>query len=336
MSILVVDDSEDSRLLIQRFLQEEGHRDFVMAGSVGEALRLLAVDAPPTPSPVELVLMDLQLPDIDGIEGCRRISGDPRLRDLPVIVVTASRENQNLPAAFEAGAVDYLLKPVNPLELGARVRSALRLKREMDQRKQREAELIETTYKLAAAKSELHRLSTVDGLTGLTNRRRFDELLDQEWKRSSRDSTFLSVILIDIDAFKPYNDRYGHLAGDECLKKVAVTLRDAVNRAGDSVARFGGEEFVAILPATDSAGGQSVAEAMRRAVESLNLQHEASPAAPRVTISLGVATGILDESVAPAALINAADQALYESKKAGRNRVSTRLLERPSRGTGRR
>jgi diguanylate cyclase (GGDEF)-like protein len=331
MTILVVDDSEDSRLLIQRFLQEEGHREFLMAGSVPEALGLLAADAPAPPSPVELIMMDLQLPGPDGIEGCRRISADPRLRDIPVIVVTASKEHHNLPAAFQAGAVDYLLKPVNPLELGARVRSVLRLKREMDQRKQREAELIEATYKLAAAKSELQRLSSLDGLTGITNRRRFDELLEQETKRSTRDATFLSLILVDIDAFKPYNDRYGHLAGDECLKKVAVALRDSVQRAGDAVARYGGEEFVAILPATDGAGAKAVAEAMRRAVESLNVEHAASPAGSRVTVSLGVATGILDEKAVPAALIDAADQALYESKKAGRNRVSTRLLERGTR-----
>jgi diguanylate cyclase (GGDEF)-like protein len=332
MTILVVDDSVDSRLLIQRFLEQEGHRHFLMAGSVPEALKLLAADAPPPPLPVELILMDLQLPEIDGIEGCRRIAGDPRLRDIPVIVVTASIESQHLPAAFQAGAVDYLLKPINPLELGARVRSVLRLKREMDQRKERESELIEATYRLAAAKSELQRLSALDGLTGITNRRRYDEMLDQEWKRAAREGTPLSVILADIDHFKPYNDHYGHQAGDDCLKRVAQALRDAVQRPGDLVARYGGEEFVAILPGTDSGGARSVAEAMRRAVSDLAVDHAASPTASIVTASLGAATVVPDETSAPAALVAAADEALYESKKGGRNRVSFRILEVSSQG----
>src|SRR5437868_9165984 len=131
MAILVVDDSVDSRLLIQRFLEQEGHREFFMAGSAPEALRHLGADGgPPPPEPVELILMDLQLPGMDGIEACRRISEDPRLRDIPVIVVTGSTENTNLTAAFQAGAVDFLLKPISAVELAARVRSALRLKRE--------------------------------------------------------------------------------------------------------------------------------------------------------------------------------------------------------------
>lgn len=332
MTILLVDDSVDSRRLTQRFLEQEGHRHYLMAGSVPEALRLLAADAPAPPLPVELILMDLQLPEIDGIEGCRRICGDPRLRDIPVIVVTASSESQNLPAAFQAGAVDYLLKPINPLELGARVRSVLRLKREMDQRKKRESELIEATYRLAAAKSELQRLSALDGLTGITNRRRFDEQLDQEWKRAARDGSPLSVILTDIDHFKAYNDHYGHLAGDDCLKRVAAALRDAVQRPGDLVARYGGEEFVAILPGTDSAGARAVAESMRRGVADLGIDHAASPTHSKVTSSLGAATIVPDETSVPATLVAAADEALYESKKAGRNRVSFRILEVSSQG----
>jgi diguanylate cyclase (GGDEF)-like protein len=332
MTILVVDDSVDSRNLIQRFLEQEGHRHFLMAGSVPEALRLLAPDAPPPPLPVELILMDLQMPEVDGIEGCRRISGDPRLRDIPVIVVTGSSESMNLPDAFQAGAVDYLTKPINPLELAARVRSVLRLKREMDQRKEREAELIEATYRLAAAKSELQRLSTLDGLTGITNRRRFDEQFEHEWKRAAREGAPLSVILGDIDHFKAYNDRYGHLLGDDCLKRVAGALRDAVQRPGDLVARYGGEEFVAILPGTDSAGARSVAETLRRAVEGLKLDHEASPTSSHVTCSLGTATVVPDEGAASATLLAAADEALYDSKKGGRNRVTFRILEASPQG----
>lgn len=322
MAILVVDDSVDSRLLIQRFLEEAGHRQFLMAGSASEALHLLGADGNPPAATVELILMDLQLPGMNGIEACRRIAGDPRFRDIPVIVVTGSADNENLVEAFQAGAVDYLPKPINPVELGARVRSVLRLKAEMDQRKQREAELIEATYRLAAAKSELQRLSTLDGLTGITNRRRFDELLAGEWKRATRENSSLSIILGDIDHFKPYNDRYGHLAGDDCLQRVAVALRDTVSRPGDCVARYGGEEFVAMLATTDGPGARAVAEHMREAVDSLGIDHAASTTSSHVTISLGVSTIVPTDAMSPEALIAAADKALYESKNGGRNRVS--------------
>jgi len=312
----------DSRRLIRRFLEQEGHRDFLEAGAAVEALELLRQGS----VCVELILMDLQLPGMDGIEACRRISDDPKLRDIPVIVVTASSENKSLPAAFQAGAVDYLLKPFNPIELAARIRSVLRLKREMDQRKQREVELIDMAQKLADANLELERLSSLDGLTGLTNRRRFDELFFHEWKRAIRVGSTLSIILIDIDHFKAYNDRYGHPAGDECLRRVAATLRETAARPGDSVARYGGEEFVAVLADTDTVGARALAERMRTAVEKLQLEHAASPTSPHVTLSLGVATTTPADTSTHTALLAAADEALYESKKGGRNRASFRDL----------
>lgn len=324
MAILVVDDSVDSRLLIQRFLEQEGHRDFLMAGTAAEGLALLGADGAPAAAPVELILMDLELPGMNGIEACARISNDPRLKDIPVIVVTASSENGSLPAAFQAGAVDYLLKPINAVELSARVRSMLRLKRELDERKRREAELIEVTYRLAAAKSELQRLSALDGLTGITNRGHFDALYSNEWKRAARDGEPISVILVDIDHFKKFNDHYGHPAGDDCLKRVATALRESVSRPGDCVARYGGEEFVAMLARTNAAGARVVAETMRRAVTSLSIDHAASSVGPKVSISLGAATVVPGQGTDPTTLLAAADGALYESKSGGRNRLSVR------------
>jgi diguanylate cyclase (GGDEF)-like protein len=325
MAILVVDDQLESRQLIERILQKEGHREFIMAESAPEALRHLGIEgAPPSAARIDLVVMDLRLPGMDGIQACRRIMAEERHRDLPVIVITASTEVGNLPAAFAAGAVDYLTKPLNPVELAARVRSALQLKREMDSRKEREQQLLEVTRRLEEANRELQRLSSLDGLTGLTNRRRLDEFIDNEWQRGARDGTSLSVILVDIDFFKAYNDRYGHLAGDECLKRVAGALRSAFRRPGDLVARYGGEEFAAILPGTDAAGAQVVAESMRKGVEDLKIPHEGSTASPRVTISLGFATMIPRPQKNSDELVAAADQALYRSKREGRNRVSSR------------
>jgi len=196
----------------------------------------------------------------------------------------------------------------------------------MDQRKQREAELIEMAHKLADANQELERLSSIDGLTGLTNRRRFDELFLHEWKRAIRVGSALTAILIDIDHFKKFNDRYGHLAGDDCLRRVALALREAAHRPGDSVARYGGEEFVAVLAETDAAGARTLAEAMRRAVEKLGIEHAASSTAPQVTGSLGVATIIPDETSDQSSLLAAADEALYEAKREGRNRAAFRDL----------
>ncbi len=321
MAILVVDDSIDSRLLIQRILDREGHRDILMAGSAPEALRLLGFDGEAAAGPVDLVIMDLHLPGMDGIEACRRITSDPRGRDIAVIVITGSTEEDHLGAAFAAGAVDYLGKPLKPHELATRARSVLRLKREMDERKARERELLEVTRRLADANRELERLSSLDGLTGISNRRRLDEILDLEWKRAAREKAPLSAILVDIDCFKPFNDRYGHVAGDGCLRSVAAALQKALRRPSDFVARYGGEEFAAVLSATDSAGARVVGEAMRAAVEALGLPHAASSAGPRVTVSVGVATLLPDPASAPSVLFEAADRALYRAKREGRNRV---------------
>jgi diguanylate cyclase (GGDEF)-like protein len=200
----------------------------------------------------------------------------------------------------------------------------------MDQRKLREAELLETARKLADANLELERLSSLDGVTGLTNRRRFEELFVYEWKRAIRVGSALSAILVDLDHFKAFNDRYGYPAGDECLRRVAAALREAAQRPGDSVARYGGEEFVAILADTDFSGAKALAERMRSAVERLRLEHAASSTAPHVTLSLGVATMVPDDAVDPASLLAAADEALYESKKGGRNRASYRDLSERS------
>lgn len=181
--------------------------------------------------------------------------------------------------------------------------------------------LNEARQKLESANHELQRIASLDGLTGLANRRRFDEYLDVEWRRLHREQTPLTLILCDVDFFKRYNDTYGHLAGDDCLQQVAAVLRKAMKRPADLMARYGGEEFAAILPNTDSEGGFHVAEAIRKGVKALQLVHVKSPVRQFVTISLGLATIVPDPDCTPTQLIAAADLALYQAKEEGRDRT---------------
>jgi len=325
MGILIVDDRPDNTLLLKTVLESAGYEQLTIVESALEAFDLLNLDNDPeaTPLHVDLILMDIMMPDVDGIEACRRIKACERLRNIPIIMVTAQDESQTLEAAFAAGALDYITKPTDMVELLARVRSALTLKAEMDQRVLRELELLEMTRRLGEANAMLERLTWLDGLTGIANRRRFDQFLDLEWRRALRDGEWLSVVLMDIDYFKSFNDRYGHIAGDECLVRVAQALTSIVHRPGDLAARYGGEEFVVVLPETDNEGAMRVAEAIREGIKGLQIVNEGSAVCNVVTLSLGVATTIPSPALTPEALVTASDKALYASKRGGRNRVSS-------------
>ncbi|HEX3037317.1 MAG TPA: diguanylate cyclase [Thermodesulfobacteriota bacterium] len=322
MSILIVDDSEDNRLLLKSILKAEGYTGLIIAESAIEAFKHLGMDNPAsTSTEVDLILMDIIMPDMDGIEACRMIKAVEYMRDVPIIIVTATSEIKYLQMAFAAGAIDYIIKPLNKFELLARVRSALKLKHEIDSRKARERELLNVKQQLEETNKTLQRLAAQDGLTGVANRRYFDEFFDLEWRRDIRDGTPISLILIDIDFFKAYNDTCGHQMGDECLKRVANELSSVLHRSGDFVARYGGEEFVVVLPNVNSQGAYAVAERLRSAIEALGIQHSQSKVSKHVTLSLGVATTVPKRDSDPATLIAAADQALYQAKQEGRNRV---------------
>jgi diguanylate cyclase (GGDEF)-like protein len=328
MSVLVVDDSQETRASLLSLLRTHGYPEVVTASSGDEALDRLRESVGHDGRPhIQVVLLDVARGGPGGLETCRRIKADPRLADIPVLVLTDGPDAEALQQAFEAGAVDFLAKPPRPAELLARLRSALKLKHELDRCKEQTRQLEQVTERLRRANAELERLAVRDELTGVGNRRFFNLMLEQEWARATREVLPLSLILMDLDYFKAYNDRYGHPQGDACLRQVAGRADALLQRSGDYLARYGGEEFAVLLPHTATRGAVLVAERIRAGVEGLGLEHAAAPGSRVVTASLGVATLVPDRHAAPAALVAAADAALYQAKRDGRNRV------RPFEGT---
>lgn len=322
MGILIVDDSRFNLNTIHTMLDEKGYGPLYTVKSAKEALAFLdKADSYPGEGSVDLVLMDVVMPEMDGIEACQRIKNSEENQDLPIILMTADRDTKTLERAFKAGAMDFIHRPFPEVELAARIDVALALKGEMDVRKAREKELLEVMQDLADANQKLERLTLIDDLTGIANRRYFEAFSEQEWKRCLRERKPLSLIMIDIDYFKSYNDYYGHQKGDDGLKKVAETLNHTMNRAGDLAVRYGGEEFAAILSNTDPEGAFFVADIIRKEIEALQIEHPCSPIGDHVTVSLGLATRLPSHQTSFTDLIKAADQALYTAKLNGKNCV---------------
>lgn len=314
IDILLVDDDPDTIQLLGRILNEVGTLRFATNGE--DALRLIHESTP------DVVLLDAEMPGMSGFEVCETLKAEPAFAAVPVIFVTNHADPVFEVSGFDLGAADFIAKPVSPPLVLARVKTQLRVKRMAD---------------------DLRQIATMDVLTGVVNRRGLDESLEREWRRTRRSGDPLALLMIDIDHFKLFNDRYGHPAGDACLRSVAQALVGASMRPADMVARYGGEEFIIMLPQTPRNGAEHVARDILHAIEALGIVHDESPTARHVTVSIGI--GCYDAGSAcwesPAAdsrftkdiaarcaakdLLQCADMALYSAKRAGRARA--RLLD---------
>lgn len=318
MTVLLVDDQRMIGEAVRRALAQESTCNFHFCSEPAEALALAARLQP------TVILQDLVMPGVDGLALVREYRANAATQHTPVVVLSTREEPKTKSDAFAAGANDYLVKLPDTIELVARLRYHSQAYLSHKQRDAAYRALHDSQQKLVAANLELQRLSNMDGLTGLSNRRRLDEYAATEWSRSRRDQTPLSILLADVDHFKKYNDTYGHLAGDEVLKRVAEAIRSCCVRPADLVARFGGEEFAVVLPGTRGGGANHVAERICEAVEALQIEHSASTAAQHVTLSIGGFTVIPVEAEGLLDQFEAADKSLYEAKQKGRNRAVVR------------
>lgn len=322
--ILVADDDKTIRSLLRRVMEQEGYR--VVEVTDGKQCIEAYMNLKP-----DIVLLDAILPIMDGFTCCKQLLQIARnnlmsaLADLdtdsalgngviskmwertPILIITSLDDEESVNRAFEAGATDYITKPIHLAVLRQRLRRLL--------------QQAQVYKQLEAANQALHHLANVDSLTGLANRRRFDDYLNTQWINLAQVSEPLSLILCDIDYFKFYNDKYGHPAGDICLQEVGSVLSGRAQKSQDLIARYGGEEFAVIMPNTDAEGAVYVAKQMQAGVRDLRILHHGSQISEFVTLSIGVATTIPTWEASPLDLIVAADKALYEAKAQGRNRI---------------
>lgn len=307
MKTLIIEDSKSSLKLLCDHVRKMGNTPVPAAtGTVG--IELFLKERP------DLILLDIIMPDINGYDVARQIRQlEPPGDWTPIIFLSSLNKDKDIEMGIAAGGDDFLLKPISEIVLASKIRAMQRIV-------QMRESLLVLTRKLDTANQELKRLTSLDGLTGIANRRHFDEVLVREWRRAMRQGEELSILMCDIDFFKQYNDSCGHQSGDECLRLIAQTLTNAMDRGGDLLARYGGEEFVAVLPGTSLNGASFVATQMRKAINKLAIPHPDSPYG-HITASFGIASAVAMPETNPQEIVGAADRALYKAKHSGRNRV---------------
>jgi diguanylate cyclase (GGDEF)-like protein len=295
--LLVVDDQPINIQVMYRCFA--GDYQVFMATSGEQALNICKSNPP------DLILLDVVMPGLDGFEVCKQLKADASTWHIPVIFVTAHTDPTQETHGLNLGAVDFIAKPINPDVVRARVKTHLTLKFQSDL---------------------LRKLVFLDGLTGVFNRRYFDQQISTEWARAARNNKPLSLILLDVDFFKLYNDRYGHQAGDDALRLVAHTLKSSLRRPADLVARYGGEEFACVLPETSHEDAQVIAEELERQIRTLGIPHQSSTVDTVITISVGLATRVGNSDDDVTSLIGLADKLLYQAKHTGRGQVCSGVL----------
>lgn len=307
MKTLVIEDSKSSLKLLCGHVQKMGNTP-IPAATGKDGIELFLKERP------DLILLDIIMPDINGYEVARQIRQLEAPGDwTPIIFLSSLNKDKDIEMGIAAGGDDFLQKPISEIVLASKIRAMQRIV-------QMRESLLVLTRKLDTANQELKRLTSLDGLTGIANRRHFDEMLEREWTRAMRQGQELSILMCDIDFFKQYNDHFGHQSGDECLRLIAQTLAGSLERGGDLLARYGGEEFVAVLPGTSLSGASFVAAQMRKAVNELAIAHPKSRYG-HVTASFGIASAVAMPETNPQDIVGAADRALYKAKNSGRNRV---------------
>lgn len=297
-TVLVVDDMPDNLILIGGLLQDNYKVRIAIDGK--NALKIASAEPPP-----DLILLDVMMPKMDGFEVCRHLQNDLKTRGIPVIFLTALEETQDEQRGLDLGAVDFIAKSSSTPIVLARIRTHIRLKQQ--------ATLLES-------------LAMIDGLTHIPNRRRFDEVLDVEWRRSCRDSSMLTLLMVEIDSFKDYNDHYGRGLGDTCLTQVAAAMSARFKQPGDLVARYSSDVFAAVLPNTDCEGARQLADQLRFAMDSLYIPHTCSDNADHMTVSIGFTSALATKGQTVSSLRHSAKRWLYEAKSKGRNRVEGGIL----------
>ncbi|MGA1621413.1 MAG: diguanylate cyclase domain-containing protein [Synechocystis sp.] len=320
-TVLIVDDSSDNLRLLSTMLQSQGYQ--VKKAISGKfALQSLTVIEP------DLILLDVHMPEMDGYQVCQTLKANPHYQGIPVIFISAADQLFNKVQAFQAGAVDYITKPFHLEEVLIRVENQLnqkRLYRELEKQnillKAEITERRKAEEALTQANHRLEELAAKDGLTGLANRRHLDRYLTLQWRSALLNRQSLALILIDVDFFKAYNDAYGHLLGDDCLKQVATILQSMSRKQSDLVARYGGEEFVVVLPNTTVEEAKQLAQRIQTAIAEQKIPHRQSQVASHITLSMGLTSLVPEETKTAATLIQTADLALYQAKTRGRNRI---------------